>query len=150
MTYLAYSAWILSLVLVVGELDNLIARRLFRRLGLSFPETSWLMAMFLSWILPGLGQFLNGQPLKAAFLMTWPFLTLYGTFVPWALWGLKTGWLLVPWWLIAIGDGLVVGYLRQRKQRAEQLAPRAGGPPDNTVDYYAFLEKKQKRQNSGS
>lgn len=150
MTYLLYGFWLLSMVLAVGELDNLVSRRILQRLKLAFPETHWLTSSFLSIMLPGLGQFLNAQPLKALMLFAWPFLTLWGYPVPrpWALWGLKSGWMLLPWWLIAIGDALVVGWLRQRQQRLEPA--QRSDLPSNTIDYDTFLEKRQKRQNSGT
>lgn len=151
MTYLLYAAWILSMVLAIGELDNLVARRILQWLKFPFPEVDWKISTFLSPFLPGLGQFLNGQPLKALFVAAWPFISLYNWPVPrpWPLWGLKTGLMLLPWWLIAIADALIVGWIRQRRQTAEQMAPREGLPA-NTVDYYAYLQKRQKREGSGS
>lgn len=152
MTYLVYTAWILSLVLAVGELDNLAARRIMQRLGLHFPDAHWLTSGFLTAFLPGLGQFLNGQPLKAIFLISWPFLTLWGWPVPrpWQMLALKSGWLLLPWWVIAIGDALLVGWIASRQQLREQQAPRQGERPANTVDYYSYLAARQNKRNSGN
>lgn len=151
MTYVLYAAWILALVLTVGELDHLIARRLMQRFRLTLPEGHWLTAGFLSAMLPGLGQFLNGEPLKALFLIVWPFATLYGWPVPrpWQLLALKTGWILLPWWAVAVGDALVVGFLNQRWREREQQASRQE-QASNTIDYYSYLSERQKRHNSGN
>ncbi|MFZ5827398.1 MAG: hypothetical protein ACOY94_24115 [Bacillota bacterium] len=151
MTYLIYTAWILALVLTVGELDNLISRRLMQRFRLTLPEGHWLTSGFLSAMLPGLGQFLNSQPLKAIFIISWPFLTMWGWPVPrpWQLLALKTGWILLPWWAAAVADAIVVGFLTQRSREREQQAPRQG-QVSNTVDYFSYLSNRQKRRNSGN
>jgi hypothetical protein len=151
MTYLVYAAWILSMVLAVGELDDLVARRILRRFKLNLPEVHWATSTFLSAMLPGLGQFLNGHLLKALFFVAWPFLTVYGTPIPrpWQLWGLKTPLMFLPWWLIAIGDALVAGLISHRRQMAERRAALQDGDlAPNTVDMYAYLSKRQKQQNS--
>lgn len=151
MTYVAYLLWILTLVLAAGEIDNLFARRLCQRLKLSLPDTNWPTRTFLTVILPGLGQVLNGQPVKGLLLALWPFLTLWGAPIPrpWPLWALKTGWMLLPWWLIAIGDAMVVGWSRQRQLVVDRPAQGQGGLPANTVDYCAYRAKRRQSRNSG-
>ncbi len=145
MTYLLYSLWILSLILVVSELDSLVARRVMDRLRVAVPESHWLLAVFASAVLPGVGQFLNGQVLKAFFFLIWPFLSLFGAPVPrpWQMLALKTGWLLLPWWLLAIGDALVSGLIRHGRQH---LANKRALAASNTTDLYAYLDRKRSIQ----
>lgn len=150
MTYVLYAAWILAMVLAAGELDSLVAGRLFRRFGLHFPESHWLVSSFLTIMIPGLGQFVNGQPLKALFLILWPFLTLFGSPIPrpWPLLALKTGWVLLPWWLIAVGDAFVVGWIQHRRLVRERKESGQETRASHAVDMYAYLSQRQKRRDS--
>ncbi|MFZ5815543.1 MAG: hypothetical protein ACOY93_09620 [Bacillota bacterium] len=151
MTYLLFGIWIASLLLVAGELDRLLYGPLARRWRIRFPEVHWLTAGLLSACLPGLGQLLNGQLFKALFLLIWPFLIIWGSPVPrpWQLTGLKTGWLLFPWWLIAIADALLVRRLNQRRGEPETLRSEAPspGPRSKTVDYQAY---RMRRRDAGN
>lgn len=142
MTYLFYCLWILSLVLVISELDSLIARRLLDKMQSPIPEAHWGFAVFASFLIPGVGQFLNGQVLKAFFFLTWPFLTLWGAPIPrpWQMLAIKSPWLLLPWWLLAILDALVVGLIRQRRDR---IALKQSLASANTADFYSYLERKR-------
>lgn len=131
MTYLLFTLWIISLLLVAGELDGLISRSLMSRLRVTMPDVHWGVAFIGSAAVPGLGQFVNGQPIKAAFVFAWPFLTMFGAPIPrpWQLLGLKTMAYLLPWYVLQVLDALIVGELaeiRHRRSSGGTAAPIEG------------------------
>lgn len=143
MTYLVYLGWIWSLLALMGSLDGLLARPLLKRFGISTPETPWFAPAFASSMLPGLGQFFNGQPLKALFLAAWPFLTLFGYPIrrPWQMLFIKSPFLLFPWWAVAVADALLIASLAYRSRQREQRSA-AIDAQRHTEGFYDFLDRR--------
>lgn len=121
MTYLVYTGWTMTLILLAGELDHLLSSRLLRRFRLPVPDVHWAVTSFIALLVPGSGQFLNGQPIKAAFVLAWPLLIMFRSPVPppWQMLLLKTGALLAPWWFCTWLDAAVYSWLvwRARHRR---------------------------------
>lgn len=148
MTYLLFTLWILSLILVAGQLDTLVSHRIFSRFKLPLPEVSWWIPPVTTALLPGFGQFLNGQPLKALFIFLWPFATAIGSpiFKPWQLILVKTPFYLFSWWLLAISDAAVVGTLAHRKRlRSYREDPETAGIEARSVDMADFLNRRKRK-----
>lgn len=139
MTYLLYTAWLGSILLAVGELDTISRHVLSRRFKVSYPDASWWMSVFASACFPGLGQLLNGQPLKALLLIAWPFLTMLRAPIPppWQMLAIKSPWFLLPAWALSILDALIVALAAERKRRAA-FAPIPGHDDKLT----AYLQRR--------
>lgn len=137
MTYFVYAVWFLSLLLVAGELDHRFSRHLSHRF---MPEISasavWYLPPSVSFILPGAGQFLNGQIIKALVAFTWP-ITVGLLPRPWQFLMVKTWIMLVPWYIIVVLDALLVGVMTFRRQLREEHAHREEqrGKVDSLGDY---------------
>lgn len=137
MTYLAYTAWIISLLLVAGEIDRLLTRRFLEKV---FPELQnisiWFLPPAVSMILPGAGQFMNGQPLKALLSLTWPFL-IYLIPTPFQFVNLITWTKLVPWYWVVVMDALVCSLLasRVRRQTADRVDMASLEAAQNLSDF---------------
>ncbi len=148
MTYLLFTLWIVSLALVAGELDNLISHRIFARFKLPTIEVTWWIPPLTTALLPGFGQFLNGQPIKALFFFLWPFVTAIGApvFKPWQLIAVKTPFYLFSWWLVAMADALIVASLafrhRARKDREDVMN---SGVEARSVDMADFLSRRKRK-----
>lgn len=121
MTYLIYTGWTLSLILLVGEVDRIFSSWLLRRFRLPVPDIHWAVTSFIALLVPGSGQFLNGQPIKAAFVLAWPLLIMFRSPVPppWQMLLLKTGALLAPWWFCTWLDATVTGWLVWRARHSQ-------------------------------
>lgn len=148
MTFLLFVAWIAVLVLLAGELDNLVSHKLFARFKLTIPEVSWWIPPATTAGLPGFGQFLNGQPIKALFIFLWPFATAIGAPIlkPWQLILVKTGFFLFPWWIVAIADALVVSILLgRRRQQVYRKAVADSDIESRSVDMADYLERRQRK-----
>ena len=123
MSFLIYCLWMISLLVVTGELDRIARERFPNQLQWQWLHTlPWYIAPFISMLLPGSGQFMNRQPIKGTLLLLWPILSGFGFFPrPWQL--LQFNFLLmsIPWYLLAFADALVVAvisyYLRRRGER---------------------------------
>jgi membrane protein implicated in regulation of membrane protease activity len=142
-TYLLYGLWILSLILIAGELDRLISQRIVRRFNLNVPEVGRWIPLITSLVLPGVGQFLNGQPIKALFVLTWPFLAAFKAPVPppWQMVMTKTYELLLPWYLLTVLDALIVALILNRR-RTERLAEVRRYEQDRSDKVVKFLSRR--------
>jgi hypothetical protein len=144
MTFLVYIAWYASLLLLAGELDRRFTRRLTERV---IPELSafslWFMPAVGSAVLPGAGQFLNSQPLKALVAFSWPI--LFGM-IPraWQFLMIHTYVLLIPWWITVVLDALIVGVLRHRRMIRDE-APAGDGKVRKAADLSDFLSRRTRR-----
>lgn len=146
MTYLLYTAWVGCIMLAAGELDLLVRRLLAPRFRLSYPEAPWWMVVFASACFPGLGQFLNGQPLKALLLIAWPFLTMFRAPIPppWQMIAIKSLWFLLPAWALGLLDALVVSIRAEQRRRAATVSSA-----DRGHALTAFLERRENTTNAG-
>lgn len=150
MTYLVYGLWLLSIFWIAGEIDRHLHERYGMLLDRELPSgSSWLLSGFASLLLPGAGQFLNRQPVKAAFVLAWPFLMLLIKFPrPWQMLQFSSYALLLPWWLLAVGDALAVGLIIHYRQRW-LLAREAKSlrESDHVRNMDSFLERRKMKQN---
>jgi len=139
-TYLLYGLWIVALMLVAGELDRIISQRIFKRYDLAVPQVGPWIPLITSSVLPGVGQFLNGQPIKALFVLMWPFMVAFKAPVPppWQMVMTKTTELLFPWYLITLLDAVVVALIlnRQGSERRENERRQEQNRNDNVVRFW--------------
>jgi hypothetical protein len=147
LTYLAYGLWFLSLLWVAAEVDRLYTDKLAERW---VPELAaanvWFLPPVISMVLPGAGQFLNNQLLKALLCFSWPILVASS----YKLWPLQFkalhSWeLFLPWYLVMVLDALVVGVVRHRRANQED-AELAALQADTRNDLTDFLARRQARQ----
>jgi len=119
-TYLVYALWFLSLLAVAGELDRRWGRRFSDRV---LPELAishiWFLPPAASMVVPGSGQLLNGQPIKALFCFLWPF-TITAIPRPWQMVALKLWWLAAPWYVFVILDALIYSLMRHRDRHRHE------------------------------
>lgn len=122
MTYAMYTLWFVSLLLVAGELDRQFTSRFSHRFLPELNSSSvWFLPPLVSFVLPGAGQFLNNQLLKALVCFTWP-ITVGLLPRPWQFLMLKTWYILIPWYFVVALDALVNGVLVHRRQLKEESA----------------------------
>ncbi|HWI63746.1 MAG TPA: hypothetical protein VNT75_18070 [Symbiobacteriaceae bacterium] len=145
MTYVIYALWFLSLLGVAGELDRRWGRWLCERI---LPELTtghvWFLPPAVSVAVPGAGQLLNGQPVKALLCFLWPFI-MTAIPRPWQFVGLKLWWMAAPWYAAVFLDALIVGLARFRSRRAcEREDLRSGAQAAH--DLHAFLTLRSERK----
>ncbi len=148
MTYLVYCAWIISLLFLAGEVDGLVRRWLGRRYeqGLTAPFP-WYVPPFVSMAVPGAGQFLNRQPVKALLVFLWPVLVGFSIFPrPWQTLMMSTRAILAPWYVLMVLDALIVGIIRHRESRREEAPPDRGGEDEMVI----FLDRWRQKNQTGS
>lgn len=145
-----YGLWILSMILIAGELDRIISRRIVRRFDLTMPQVGPWVPLITSSMLPGVGQFLNGQPIKALFVLTWPFMVAFKAPVPppWQMVMTKTHELLFPWYLLAVLDALIVALMLNRR-RTERPAEERRHEQDRSDKVVEFLSRRRNDPNPG-
>lgn len=149
MTFILYILWIAAIMAVLTEIDHLITRPLLERTGAGIPEVHWGIVPVASVVVPGVGQFLNGQITKALFAFFWPFLTMFGQPVPrpWQMLGIKTVTLLLPWYIVQVGDALLFALLQNRRRlREDAEMARLARSSERAVDMSVFLERRKQRQ----
>jgi|GEM_PF-5305948 len=128
MTYLLYTLWFVVLLWVAAEVDRLLVCRFWpgmfaelRAMGL------WFLPPVVSALLPGGGQLLNGQAVKALLCLAWP-LVLGLIPRPWQMVRLATWELLIVWYPLVLLDALVTGMInrvgRRHAARVEQAPTR--------------------------
>jgi TM2 domain-containing membrane protein YozV len=138
-SYLLYALWLLSLLLLVGEIDRIERyggrRRLTRFWAETGSPTVWFVPAVASLVLPGAGQLLNQQPLKALLAFGWP-LIVNMLPRPWQFLALPTYVLLIPWYLVVAADALWVAIWRQREsRRPDAAAATAKSRQDQLTSY---------------
>lgn len=145
MTYLVYAGWTLTLILLAGELDRLFSAWLLRRFRLPVPDVHWAITAFIALLVPGSGQFLNGQPIKAAFVLAWPLLIMFRSPIPppWQMLLLNTGALLAPWWLCAWLDATLTGWLVWRARHGPDREGRALAGRSRQDQMADFLDRRK-------
>ncbi|HYG59105.1 MAG TPA: hypothetical protein VD902_13675 [Symbiobacteriaceae bacterium] len=150
MTYLVYAAWFLSLLWVLGELDRLISSRFLNRYMpemLSGSLNVWFVPPLISLVLPGAGQFLNRQPLKALLCFSWPVWAHY--LYPWQLSHLSLWQMVMPWYIIVVVDAVCVALiLRLRDMASEREFQRQARA--TAVDLSEFLDRRKANQFNGN
>lgn len=151
MTYLVYAFWFLSLLWVAAEVDRLYTGRIAERF---MPELSsgsiWFLTPAVSMVLPGAGQFLNGQVVKGLVCFVWPIVISASRGVwPWQFLHLYTWQLLIAWYPLVVLDALAVGLLHHRRRSREAAALEAAQVRDSHRDDLSdFLSRRQARQNA--
>lgn len=144
MTFLLYIAWIFVLALTAGEFDRLVSHRLFARYRISAPETHWIAPPLLSVCLPGGGQVLNSQPIKGLMLFLF-MLLLVGTpqLRPWQFLFLRDSSALFPFWLISVGDALLVSASTSYRRRRQFLQDDCNAPSERQQAMVAYLNRRK-------
>jgi TM2 domain-containing membrane protein YozV len=151
MTYLVYALWFLSLLWAAAEVDRLYTGRIAERL---MPELSsgtvWFLSPAVSMVLPGAGQFLNGQVLKGLLCFAWPIVISASHAVwPWQFMHLYTWQLLLAWYPLVVLDALAAGLLHHRRHAKAAAALEAAEALDTRRDDLSdFLARRQARQNA--
>lgn len=141
MTYLIYCLWVFLLLQVCGEVDRLLRRRFTRWYESAFPTVSWYLPPVSSALIPGSGQFLNGQLLKGTLAILWPLFVGFSFFPrPWQMLQLRLGPLLLPWYTLVVLDALIFG-LAFGWERNEKPAP--ADRPER--DLSSFLERRRRQ-----
>lgn len=149
MTFLLYSLWLLSLFWVAGEIDRWLTKRFARRMDAELPSSDiWFLPSIVALALPGAGQFLNRQLVKALLIVSWPFLLLLtGVPRPWQMLRFNTYNMLLPWYLLSVLDATAIALIIhfQRKREAER-ENQAANSQDTNQDLTSFLENRTKKQ----
>lgn len=150
MTYAIYALWFLSLLLVAGELDRLFSVRFTQKVMPELSSSSiWFLPPLVSLVLPGSGQFLNNQLIKALAAFTWPIVV--GLLPrPWQFLMLKTWYILIPWYFIVALDALVTGVLLHRRQLQEENARAEGHQAQHESLDDFFTRRREARKSNGS
>lgn len=149
MTFLLYSLWILSLFWIAGEIDRLLIRRFARRMDAELPSSDiWFLPPIVAFALPGAGQFLNRQLVKALLIVSWPFLLLLtGVHRPWQMLQFNTYNMLLPWYLLSVIDAMAIALIIhvQRKRQADRESREANNQSSDR-DLTRFLERRTSGQ----
>lgn len=151
MTYLVYALWFLSLLWVAAEVDRRYTGRLADRVMPELASGSvWFLSPAVSMVLPGAGQFLNGQLLKGLLCFAWP-IVVSASHAVWPLQfaHLYTWQLLLAWYPLVVLDALAVGLLQYRRRAKAEAALEAATAQDTRRDDLSdFLARRQARQNA--
>jgi hypothetical protein len=151
MTFLLYSLWLLSLFWVAGEIDRLLVKRFARQMESELPSSDiWFLPPIVAFALPGAGQFLNRELVKALLIISWPFLLLLtGVPRPWQMLRFNTYNMLLPWYLLSVIDALAVALVihYQRKRQVDQESQEAN-KQNSDQDLTRFLERRARRQDT--
>lgn len=155
MTYIVYLLWMISLLLLLGELDR-IAREKFPN-HLQWPwltSLPWYVAPFISVLLPGSGQFMNRQPIKGTVMLLWPVLSGLSFFPrPWQLMQFNFFMMWAPWYLLALLDALLfalVGYVIRRRIERQTEAREIAESAAQVKSVTDYLERRKQQNQSSS
>jgi len=149
-TYLVFGFWFLSLLWVMGELDRLFSSRFLNRFMPEMTNSSlniWFIPPLISMVVPGSGQFINRQPLKALFVFTWPVWAHY--LRPLQLSPLKMWYIILPWYVLIFVDALCTALLnRLRDHREEREFSKQAQA--NVADLSDYLERRRTNRADGN
>jgi hypothetical protein len=106
-----YVLWCITLYLAAAELDRQIGWKVSDRWlpGIAGPYP-WYAPPAASLALPGAGQLLNRQPVKAAAGLLGA-IAIAAVPRPPQLVAVGLAWLMLPWYIIVVADALVFGVL---------------------------------------
>lgn len=113
MTYFMYVLWCITLYMAAAELDKYVGWEICDRWlsGIAGPYP-WYMPAAAALALPGAGQLLNRQPVKAAVALLGA-IAIAAAPRPPQLVAVALVWLMLPWYSMVVVDALVYGILRR-------------------------------------
>lgn len=121
-TYLLYIVWIYTILLLAGEVDRLVSPPFMEKIqGGALKGIPWIAAPGAGLFLPGAGQLINAQPIKAVTTLVLAVLLMYRVIPrPWQMQTLNTFEMLYPWYGVAFFDALAVAVWQNVKARREE------------------------------